>query len=190
MSALLEVADHEFSRLREQADAIRAGYATAIRSGFLDVELVADSLDAYLTDEQRGRKWLKRALKAGFIAHENDASEGPDEKTVDMRSAVLRLSEALGLETLEALDQRLQTKIDGGAIEKMAEAATEEAHVLGDTTIFDLLANLLLFQEKDTPEIRAALDSIDWVEAAKGWFRSQLRSSGRSQPTRAKKKTS
>jgi hypothetical protein len=172
LSALLEVADKEFSRLRDQADAIRAGYESAVEAGALDVELVADSLDTYLLQEDRGEAWLDRAIGAGFVPHTDQGEE--DTKSPRMRSAVLSISEALGLSTLEELDGRIRTAIAAGAIEEMVELGTRD-DVLGDTTVLDLVANLLLFRAPDTPELRQVLfDDLPWVDDAKAWFESHL----------------
>jgi ppGpp synthetase/RelA/SpoT-type nucleotidyltranferase len=169
LSALLEVADREFSRLRDQATAIRSGYDSAIAAGYLDVELVADSLEVYLESEDRGAAWLERAINAGFEPHD----EGDTEKEAAMRSHCLALATALGVSTLEHLDEVLVAAVDSGAIETMA--GDGESRVLGDTTLFDLVANLLLYKAPYSEELLGAIDSLVWIDEAKDYFRERLR---------------
>lgn len=169
LSALLEVGDKEFSRLRNQALEIRADYEQSIRAGSLQLELVADSLQTYLSEGDRATKWLDRAFSAGF-----QPDDGDSEQNERVMRFVLRLAEALGLDSLADLDGRLQAAVDRGVIEEIARDDTAENAVMPETSIYDLLAYLLLYGARANERLLATLDNSPWVEEADAWFKDRF----------------
>jgi putative GTP pyrophosphokinase len=66
ISALLEVADKEFSELTEATAQLGADYAAAIEEGNLDLEINADSLAAFLKVTQRHMHYSRVAEELGY----------------------------------------------------------------------------------------------------------------------------
>ena len=66
MSALLEVADKEFSELNEATTQLDAGYLAAMKQGNFDVELNADSLAVFLNQTKRHLSYQREAEDLGY----------------------------------------------------------------------------------------------------------------------------
>jgi ppGpp synthetase/RelA/SpoT-type nucleotidyltranferase len=109
ISALLEVADKEFSELTEAAARLDADYVAALETGNFDIEINADSLAAFLKVTQRHMHYSKVAEEVGYARF----GEMVDERAADWSLAnfhafvdlVLYGSDVMEQPTLADLDQ-------------------------------------------------------------------------------------
>lgn len=79
ISALLEVADKEFSELTEATAQLDADYVAALEAGNFDVEINADSLAAFLKVTQRHMHYARVAEEIGYAKY----GEFTDERAAD-----------------------------------------------------------------------------------------------------------
>jgi len=79
ISALLEVADKEFSELTEAGERLDADYVAALEAGDFDIEIDADSLAAFLKVTQRHLHYSKVAEEVGYARF----GEVVDERAAD-----------------------------------------------------------------------------------------------------------
>lgn len=103
ISALLELADDEFLRLKEDADNVRSSYAADVKAGKLDtIEVNADSVDAFIRTGSNHIQELSRlASLAGFAL----MPPPPDQKTP--WTNLIRTLDAAGLHSLRSFDDAL-----------------------------------------------------------------------------------
>jgi putative GTP pyrophosphokinase len=66
LSALFELADQQFSELREISAATNEEYVTDVQRGQLEIEVNLDSVESYFRSSDLLDKWSKEALKVGF----------------------------------------------------------------------------------------------------------------------------
>jgi len=67
LSALLELADDQFSDLRRLTEEVKEYYAQQIKKGRLDIQLDLSSLIAYLETIKPHPKWEETAERVGFL---------------------------------------------------------------------------------------------------------------------------
>lgn len=103
ISALLELADDEFLRLKEDADKVRSSYAADVKAGKLDaIEVNADSVDAFIrTGSSHIQELTRLASLAGFAL----MPPPPDQKTP--WTNLVRTLEAAELHSLRSFDGAL-----------------------------------------------------------------------------------
>lgn len=104
ISALLELADDEFSRLLEEADSVRATYSADVSAGKLgSIEINADSVDSFLRDEPNHIQELSlSAATAGFAL----APPPPTQKTP--WTTLVRTLDLAGIGTLLGFKEALR----------------------------------------------------------------------------------
>lgn len=66
LSALLELADSEFSNLSTRSEELNKKYSSIVEKGEFDIELDSGSLNAYLKSSQQHLEWAKIAVEIGF----------------------------------------------------------------------------------------------------------------------------
>jgi putative GTP pyrophosphokinase len=157
LSALLETADAEFSQLRAAMERVGHGYARAVDKGKLDLELNADSLDAYLKANQADARWAKVAISVGFEKPSEDES-------VNDRSDLLKVLDQTGIHTVAQFDQILQGAESWGRerLMRFCKKAIEQ----GFTPIaypVDVLTFLTLLADDTGPREEAVIVS-DFIE--------------------------
>jgi putative GTP pyrophosphokinase len=109
LSALFELADDEFERLRVSNEALKITYADKVESGDLsELWLDADSLGAYLADSQALTTWGSVLVDAGFALADSTSDEWPARSALD-RSDLLRAASLTGVATLADLDELLSS---------------------------------------------------------------------------------
>jgi len=67
LSALLELADDEFSNLKAQTEKVADQYSEDFERGEYDIELNFDSLTAFLDTSEHRKKWADVATNIGFV---------------------------------------------------------------------------------------------------------------------------
>ncbi len=75
LSALLELADEEFSNLRKLTKELKERYSQELKKGKLDIELDLSSLDVYLESTKQDLKWMKIAEEVGYRRFEDKLPE-------------------------------------------------------------------------------------------------------------------
>lgn len=106
LMALFELADEQFSELRDDRLQVESDYATDVREGQFDLPLDEASLAAYLQDSGRSDKIARMAIDAGA------AVATPDERRAarDRNDLVQTLNE-IGISTIKQLDEYLVNDI-------------------------------------------------------------------------------
>jgi putative GTP pyrophosphokinase len=106
LSALFELADEQFSELRDARARIETEYAEEVRNGQLHLPLDEASLTAYLYDSG------KREIIAKMITGSGGKISEQDEKSVAKdRRDLLRLLNLIGISTIAQLDGYLSENI-------------------------------------------------------------------------------
>jgi putative GTP pyrophosphokinase len=163
LSALLEIADDQFSSLRDATDNLDAEYANEIAKGHLDLDLDLSSLDAYLETTGVGERWVQIALQAGYWPRPDD----PRQIAKD-RSDLLLILQQLGVTTIKELDELLN-----GAEKTWGATALEKVNERGTELGFDgplpanpheVVTQVAMIARTASPEITSIYN--DWTAAA------------------------
>jgi ppGpp synthetase/RelA/SpoT-type nucleotidyltranferase len=102
LSALLELADDEFSNLTKLSEQVEAQYSQRLKKGNLDIEVDLSSLQVYLSSTKHLTRWRKEAREIGFRAA-LDAGERRRKR----RSRLLKILQLTGVATIKELDDIL-----------------------------------------------------------------------------------
>lgn len=103
ISALLELVDDEFLRLKEASEELRLSYAKDVKAGRLDAEVNADSVDAFVKRNTVTLQSLSRVAEdVGFAI----APPPPNQKTP--WTNLVRTLEAAHVGTLQKFDEALR----------------------------------------------------------------------------------
>jgi putative GTP pyrophosphokinase len=98
ISALLELADKEFSEVHTAVTALRTKYERGVRAGNLQIEVNRDSVEVFLTRSDTVAK-----LRA--LAAESEISKGPAEGSL---TELVQTIAAAGLKSIEDVDELLK----------------------------------------------------------------------------------
>ena len=112
LSALLELADQEFARLRDRIAAVRASYDKSIEEGHLDLELNRDSFDQFIASTDIVSKWTQLGLEAG--AHNAGVPEFALVNDDIGRRRLFLVLQALGVRTVKEFTKVLDDAERGG----------------------------------------------------------------------------
>ncbi|MDA0182059.1 hypothetical protein OJ997_17270 [Solirubrobacter phytolaccae] len=162
LSALLEVADDQFSALRALSADIQQAYADRVARGDLSAEVDALSLRAFLEDTDAASIWQQRALEAGLEPWDGDIF---DDTAMDRLLSLLRAS---NIRTLNQLDDLL-TSADSWGVDALATAA-REAHEAGGeffAVAADTLAAIALIDADEA----AVIDDTQFVAPVQAGLR-------------------
>jgi putative GTP pyrophosphokinase len=107
LSALLEVADDEFSNLKRLIEDTKEYYSQEFKKGKLDIELDLSSLEVYLESTKQHLNWVKIAEQVGFkFLKEED--EDIEDIIEDSKRILLSILHLTGITTIEELDEILR----------------------------------------------------------------------------------
>lgn len=104
LSALLELADEEFAKIRDISDRLEDDYAEGVPAGDLDFDINVHSLTAFLRDRAELKEWEQIGQAVGFLPP--DPWPGEFEQKVPF---LVDLFQALGLTTLVDIDLLLKS---------------------------------------------------------------------------------
>ena len=155
LSALFELADEQFSELRDARAQIASDYAEDVRDGQLDIPLDQASLIAYLADPGRRQAIAKMVAASGGTILEPDAK-----RLVRDRRDLLRLLNRIGVTTIAQLDTYLHTEIFPTSINGTAIFQGDGAG------IEDALTLLIMADQRVAKDIYGKVYSGDWAEFA------------------------
>jgi putative GTP pyrophosphokinase len=148
LSALLELADEEFSDLRRRIEEVQEHYALEVQKGELNLEINLDSLDAYLLSRNLFAKWEQTAEQIGF-RKSNLTSDYVLAYKLNTLSWLVTALKSLGILTIEELDRTLGGADEWGneAIRKIYDNSVKENFTpvaIGS----DLIAFLVLYAKR------------------------------------------
>jgi putative GTP pyrophosphokinase len=103
LSALLEIADREFSNLKMQSEELVLQYSEDIKKGKYDIELNLSSMDAYLQYTKQHLNWMKIAQEVGFKTYKYSS---PKEEEEEQRRLLKTLQDT-GITTIRDFDALL-----------------------------------------------------------------------------------
>lgn len=147
LSALLELGDLEFSRIREAFLARMQAHRERVRNGALDIVLDTESLRAYLQETGIHRVLAEEARSAGFRSYVSEVGFGGDD---DAESSLLLLAKELGLTTVRALHDELQNaKASARSVLEYVENASEDFGFIPVANPYEVLMILILYQRRD-----------------------------------------
>jgi hypothetical protein len=146
LSALLELGDLEFSRIREAFLARMQAHREHVRKGALDIVLDIESLRAYLKETGIHFALADEARLAGFRPYIAEMGFGADD---DAASALLLLTKELNLATIRALDDELHAAMTSArrVLEYVANAS-EDVGFIPVANPYEVLMILLLYQRR------------------------------------------
>lgn len=118
LGALFELADQEFADITEQAGRLQAEYKEGVRSAYLEVELNADSLTAYLDASDVAAWWVKQLTLAEYLFesrptnsfHEIEMARRAGLRTLDDLNDFLTSAQAWGGAFLRGYKQVLAAR--------------------------------------------------------------------------------
>lgn len=167
LSALFEMADEQFSSIKEAASKLSDEYSTSVQRGDLEIQIDADSIDAYLGNSPTPAHILDLARhEFGFKFADTKASPG-------VRSQLVKVARSLGAETIEMFDDLLKGTDDAirGVIKKLWPNGPVTEN--NNRELFILLY-LLLMHPIDDKIINEVLDaSIETLRTARAQEESQ-----------------
>jgi ppGpp synthetase/RelA/SpoT-type nucleotidyltranferase len=167
LSALFELADEQFSGLRDARVRIEAQYATEVQGGQLEIPLDEVSLAAYLQD-QRHRSRVERIVTDNGGSIEEPAVR----KLARDRKDLLKVLTSIGISTVAQLDEYLTKEIfavplEGSPLFRGNDIGVEDA--LTWIILADQEASQDSFRQFYTPESWGNfLDDVQTWHQAKG----------------------
>jgi ppGpp synthetase/RelA/SpoT-type nucleotidyltranferase len=155
LSALFELADEQFSELRDARAALTTEYAEGVRDGQLDIPLNESSITVYLRDSG------KRDAIARMVTESGGRIVEPDDKRLTRdRRDLLRLLNWVGIASIAQLDKYLTAEVFGASI-----AGTPVFR--GDGAgIEDALTLLIMADKRVGKDIYGKIYAGDWDEFA------------------------
>ena len=139
LSALLEIADDEYSELKRQSEALRKEIRERLEKGEKGIEINLDSLRLYITTSKSVKRTKEMAEEIGF--------EIEDLTSFDrILGAILN---QVGIETIDALDCAFgnEEKLQKVALEALYDKAKGQYDYL---SLQGILIFVLLYMRKDT----------------------------------------
>jgi putative GTP pyrophosphokinase len=142
LSALLELADEEFSTLRRRTEEVEERYTADVKKGELDIEVDLKSLEVYFAKTKQLSKWAEIAQQAGCIPFEAVKSD----IGIDTAITVVQL---VGIKTLAELDAILKDATNWGKdvlvkICKLSHTAGFVPHAVP----YDIITFLVLYAKR------------------------------------------
>ncbi|MFG3297611.1 GTP pyrophosphokinase family protein [Micromonospora chersina] len=104
LSALFELADEQFSELRDERERISSEYEGEVREGYLDIPLNDASLLAYINDSETMRKFVARLRELGLLIADFD-----EKRLARDRSDLLNVLDLYDIETVAELDNYIKS---------------------------------------------------------------------------------
>jgi putative GTP pyrophosphokinase len=155
LSALFELADEQFSDLRDERARIASAYAADVRGGQLNIPVDQASVAAYLRDGGRRDIIARRVTEGGGQIVQ------PDEKRLSRdKRDLLRLLNWVGIATVAELDEYLSAEI-------FPASAAGTALFQGDGAgVEDALTLLIMADKRVGKDIYGKVYSGDWAAFA------------------------
>ncbi|SEE35268.1 GTP pyrophosphokinase [Jiangella alba] len=161
LSALFELADEQFSSLRDQSDATDTEYRAEVSRGSLDVPVDTSSIGAYLSITGRGDE-----LKAFFHANGFDAAAAVSEERLSRdRSDLVDVLNRFGLTTLADLDAFIADTARMRSALRLVLEVHRRLDAAPAASLDDALTLLLIAALDDSDRPGSPPYAEDWAEA-------------------------
>ena len=146
LSALLELADDQFSDLSIRSEKLVKQYVKDVGIGDYDIELNLASMDAYLESSKQHLKWMRIAEEVGFKKPEQVSPEGEETN----RSRLLKILQTSGITTIHEFNGMLGDVDNWGkdVLGKVCKASSKEGFV-PFAVPHDVLTILTVFGRKN-----------------------------------------
>ena len=156
LSALLELADDEFSNLSKLFEEVEEHYSQELKKGKLDIELDLTSLDVYLNFTKQHLKWMKIAEEVGYESPEDmlDTSELCEIYFNQLKSDKRKLLKILyltGIKTVLELDEILKDANKWGKVilARIETLYSHEGPEILFASPYDVISLLVLYARKN-----------------------------------------
>ena len=166
LSALFEIADEEFSSLRDQSEQTKSSYSTDVKEGDLDLPIDSSSISVYWSLSSRSqevREWMK---VAGLEVTGRSALE--DEQVERDVSDLVTIMKKYGFDSLAEFDDLLANNTQIPAA--MAAMAKVDSGDDLEGSFEDLMTQVLIvmFDDSDRPGIEVySAETVDSFLKAK-----------------------
>lgn len=140
VSAMLEVADEEFSRLGRETNAVRETYDRRLEGGDLDVEVDSLSIDVYLDSDLVQNRLSELAGSAGWSLLTADHL---DPLFTRDRNDLLQVVDSLGIASIHDLETLLSDARVPEVVQELRNAQESRRSLL-PITVDDLITRVLL----------------------------------------------
>ncbi|GAB2854730.1 hypothetical protein [Lentzea nigeriaca] len=161
LSALFEMADEQFSAIRKAAAELSDEYSDNVKQGNLDIEIDADSVDAYIQNSAKVRGIMAAAVKRGFVLSPVD---GPGVE--QPRSSLLRLLDFLQVRTIGQFDALLPEVAEAAEALAMRKQVHREIcpelHLRSDAAEHEILIILLLLYYDVPQSLFSTIYNAGW----------------------------
>ena len=170
LSALFELADEQFSAVRNQLEEVEAQYSSDMKGGNLEIPVDRASLEAFLSNNEIVDDLVIRARAEGFIILPPGGDGYQQKLDVDLRDLVTVL-DGSGIKTIAELDALLR---DGAfmtdAIKLLGPVTATPQFSWRWRTSIDLLCVLILFQTEADAELITSVylpEIVDFFNVAR-----------------------
>jgi GTP pyrophosphokinase len=167
LSALFELADEQFSVVRNRLEGVEAQYSEDVKGGNLDLPIDKASIEAFIADNDLVKDLIKQAEASGFDLDSPDAEGYEDRFDADLRDLVEAL-DLMDINTIEEFNKELQAKGIRTAIEQLGAGPMTGALRWGSPA--DVLCTLILFGSKAPKDLVTSIYGptiFDYFEAAR-----------------------
>lgn len=152
LSAVLELADAEFSYIRELRKSVKEEYSEEVKRGALDMKLNLDSLEAYLKSNPHHLRWSRVAKEVGFNVIDLSLLDTKwGSLCAQGKGNLLDILNLLGVKTIEELNKIILGASDWG--EEMLKNLNKTGPVDFKEKNLDpyaVLAFMVLYSQKST----------------------------------------
>jgi hypothetical protein len=157
LSALLELADDQFSDLSIRSEELVKQYIKDVGIGAYDIELNLASMDAYLESSKQHLKWMRITEEVGFRKPEHFNPEAEERA----RSRLLKILQISGITTIREFNAMLDDADNWGkdVLGKVCKASSKKGFVPFAVS-HDALTILTVFGGKNPMSSSQILDIV------------------------------
>jgi putative GTP pyrophosphokinase len=166
LSAILELADELFSKLRDESRKMSETYKESVDKGNLGIPLNLDSLKAYIIERGDLTKWYRLGLQVGMRDHSLGASVIGNEQELGRLCATAQHAKISNINELDDLIRAIESRAKG-YLQELSIAAKKEGTAFRAIAI-DMLTVLIMVARKEhfqkelpfEPKFTAPLEEI------------------------------
>jgi GTP pyrophosphokinase len=168
LSALLELADKEFSALRRATAATQEQYSDRLEEGELSIPLDSLSIEVYLDSAGVEERWYERAIEKGYLEPIWDAFGSRSETAQLDRTYLLQVTQHAGLKTVAALDDVMSSAEEWGesALDLYAQVCIEKTGEMPYAWPSDLITILVMMRFGIPPDV---VPDPEYAEESDPW---------------------
>lgn len=142
LSALFEIADEQFSAIRDQSIATDTAYREEVTRGELDIPLDTSSVEAFWSTSKAGVKFKDALVQLGFDMEHPANTPAHLERD---RADLVKILREVGINSLADLDSYLRSKRPGALAQALKSVVSDEdKYGVFRTNVNDLLTQLVI----------------------------------------------